>query len=71
MNTCPNCKSPMRVTNTYRAGETGSTQRLKCTSRRCGTVAVTVTVLQEVNPAYGKGAAALARKLAKEKATVC
>lgn len=61
MNECPNCGNKMRVTNTYSVGDSGKTQRLFCD--KCYTVATTVTIVVNVDPRYGEGAAMLAKRI--------
>lgn len=61
---CPKCGQTMRVTHSYKAGASGSTQRLECSQAKCGTVGVTQTVLVAINPKHGEGAYSAARKLA-------
>lgn len=57
---CPRCGSRMVVTNTYACGEAGSFQSIKCTG--CKARGVSQTVLVTLDPAWGDGAAARARK---------
>lgn len=59
---CPKCGSRMEVTHTYRV-ERGSTQRLQCENKKCGTIATAVRLLVAINPRYGDGAAAIRRVL--------
>lgn len=56
---CPSCNEPMKVTHTYRVPG-GTTHSLECA---CGLKAVSETVIVEVDPRYGNGAAARARRL--------
>jgi transcriptional regulator NrdR family protein len=60
---CPakDCDGELRVTNTYRAGERGLTQRRQCL--KCGIVATTQTVVIFVDPKPGQGASAVARRM--------
>ncbi len=60
---CPKCDKPMQTRNTYTV-PFGQTATLVCD---CGLVAVTETVIVEIDPAYGKGAAARAQRLSNGK----
>lgn len=60
---CPNCNSRMTVTHSYSAGPKAYTKRLECSDEKCGTVATATLIMESVNPGYGEGAAALAKKL--------
>lgn len=56
---CPRCGGRTRVTHSYTI-EHGKTQRRECED--CHTVVTTQTVVVCIDPKYGQGAAALARK---------
>lgn len=58
---CPKCGARLHVTHTYNVEGIGRTQRLDC--RKCALVAVTKTEIVEINPGFGQGAAALAKRL--------
>ena len=58
---CPKCGKSMRVTHSFPVAS-GKIQRLECT---CRTVATLKAVLVNVNPGFGQGAAAMAKKLRK------
>lgn len=61
---CPKCGHTMKTTHVYDTGDGGSLKRLTCD---CGLV-VTAQVLFKVlnvNPSYGEGASALAKKLSQ------
>lgn len=57
---CPRCGSRMAVTNTYACGEAGAFHSLKCPG--CKARGVAQTVLLDVNPSWGNGAAARAKR---------
>ena len=63
---CPECNKTMKVTHVYEAGPKAFTRRLECPDGKCGTVATCTVVMENVNPGYGQGAAALAKKLRKK-----
>lgn len=60
---CPKCESKLKVTHRYKAGETAGTQRLECTNPKCNLVATCTVIMKNINPTYGEGAAALAKKI--------
>ena len=57
---CPKCEKPMKVTHTYRVPG-GATQRLECDG--CHIIATVEATIVALNPGYGEGAAARARRL--------
>lgn len=60
---CPRCDAPMSVTHSY-SNPSSRTQRLECP--KCLLVVTTATVIVEVDPPRGKGARALAKRLAQQ-----
>lgn len=64
---CPKCsQQKMKVTHTVKAGSAGKTQRHECPV--CHTSAVCVVMLAAVNPAFGQGAHATAKRMMKDEA---
>lgn len=63
---CPKCESKLKVTHSYKAGDKAGTQRLECTNPKCGIVATCTVMMENINPAYGEGASALAKKILAE-----
>lgn len=63
---CPRCGGILKVTHSY-AIDGGRTQRRECVT--CHLVVTTQTVMVYVDPGYGQGAAALARKLNGQKSS--
>ncbi len=63
---CPKCGKNMKVTHRYSAGPRAGTQRLQCTDTTCDVVATCTVIMKNVDPGYGEGAAALAKKLLTE-----
>ncbi len=60
---CPKCgKSDLRVTHTYKT-PAGQVQRSVCSS--CRVVLSVQSVIVAVDPRYGQGAAAIARRMIK------
>lgn len=62
---CPNCDHKLKATHRYSAGRKAGTQRLECVNPKCATVVTCTIIMENVNPSYGEGAAALARKIIK------
>ena len=62
---CPKCKTEMKVTNTYQAGDAGNTQRLECPNCQMECTAFVATFLINERPGWGEGAAASAKRIAK------
>lgn len=62
---CPKCDSRLKVTHRYGAGDKAGTQRLECSNPKCDLVATCTVIMENINPVYGEGAAALARKILK------
>lgn len=60
---CPKCGKRMKVTHRYGAGKKAGTQRLQCVDGTCNTVATCTVIMENIDPGYGEGAAALARRL--------
>lgn len=57
---CPKCRHKMRTTHVYGTSDGGSLKRHTCD---CGTVVTSQTLVVNVNPGYGEGAAALAKRV--------
>ncbi len=62
---CPKCNKRLIVTHRYAAGPKAGTQRLQCSDGTCNTVVTCTVIIKNVDPGYGEGAAALAKKLAE------
>lgn len=60
---CPKCDKKLKVTHRYSAGPEAGTQRLQCTEPTCDVVVTCTVILKNINPSYGEGAAALAKKI--------
>jgi predicted Zn finger-like uncharacterized protein len=64
---CPKCDTQMRVTHSIRAGNDAMTQRVECP--KCNTVGTVQAILVNINPGHGEGAAAIAKKLARDRSS--
>ena len=60
---CPKCDKRMVVTHRYTAGPKAGTQRLQCSDPICNTIATCTVIMENIDPGYGEGAAALAKKI--------
>lgn len=59
---CPKCGGTLKVTHTYASDPGGKYQRLVCTGAKCLTVVTAQTLIVQIDPPRGKGAASLARQ---------
>ena len=60
---CPKCDKKLKVTHRYTAGSNAGTQRLQCSDSTCNTVVTCTVLMENIDPRYGEGAAALAKKI--------
>lgn len=66
---CPKCGSEsLRVVRTYHAGDHGLVQERRCSACRCRMVHEVVLVV--IDPPFGQGADALAKRRAAERREV-
>lgn len=64
---CPKCNKPMKVSNTYNAGDSAKTQRLQCSDDTCPTTGIAVVLVVSIDPVVGLGAKSLAKQIREGK----